>query len=118
MVGGQMWLILHCVIGGCSECGLGEDSFTYKLFPRHPPPLQRRQLLVRTFHFYVILFLIRPSPKVTQFKANSFELVLCEAVLVRFPVRKTLSDSVWARPLGCGWGGRPPDMEVSCKYIE
>ena len=23
-----------------------------------------------------------------------------------------------ARPLGCGWGSRPPDMEVSCEYIE
>ena len=23
-----------------------------------------------------------------------------------------------ARPLGCGWGNRPPDMEVSCEYIE
>jgi hypothetical protein len=23
-----------------------------------------------------------------------------------------------ASPLGCGWGSRPPDMEVSCEYIE
>jgi hypothetical protein len=23
-----------------------------------------------------------------------------------------------AHPLGCGWGSRPPDMEVSCEYIE
>ena len=23
-----------------------------------------------------------------------------------------------ACPLDCGWGSRPPDMEVSCKYIE
>ena len=23
-----------------------------------------------------------------------------------------------ARPLGCGWGSRPPDMEVSWEYIE
>ena len=23
-----------------------------------------------------------------------------------------------ARPLGGGWGSRPPDMEVSCEYIE
>ena len=23
-----------------------------------------------------------------------------------------------ARPLGCGWGSRPPDMEVSSEYIE
>ena len=23
-----------------------------------------------------------------------------------------------ARPLGCGWGIRPSDMEVSCEYIE
>ena len=23
-----------------------------------------------------------------------------------------------ARPLGCGWVSRPPDMEVSCEYIE
>ena len=23
-----------------------------------------------------------------------------------------------ARPLGCRWGSRPPDMEVSCEYIE
>ena len=22
------------------------------------------------------------------------------------------------RPLGCGWGNRPPYMEVSCEYIE
>ena len=23
-----------------------------------------------------------------------------------------------ARPQGCGWGSRPPDIEVSCEYIE
>jgi hypothetical protein len=23
-----------------------------------------------------------------------------------------------ARPLGCGWGSRPPDMDVSCEYIK
>ena len=23
-----------------------------------------------------------------------------------------------ARPLGYGWGSRPPDMKVSCEYIE
>ena len=23
-----------------------------------------------------------------------------------------------ACPLGCGWGSRPPDMEISCEYIE
>ena len=45
-------------------------------------------------------------------------------LLQNFPTNLEIIPSVgschhgMARPLGCGWGGRPPDMEVSCEYIE
>ena len=59
----------------------------------------------------------------------SFHLVICVSILYMFysfqlSILLISLPSVgschhgMARPLGCGWRSRPPDMEISCEYIE
>ena len=72
--------------------------------------------------FIYIIFTCPDPPREITVVTSPRYTVIGSLLLFLSPMRRVPSvDSChhgMVRPLVCGWGSRPPDMEVSCEYIE